>query len=31
MLIVYDTIVHVHENSFYLCVGGKYFELKGQI
>ena len=29
--VVYDIIVHVHKNSFYLCLGGNHFELEGQI
>ena len=28
--VVYDIIVHMHENSFYVCVGGNHFELEGQ-
>ena len=27
----YDITVHVHKNSFYLCVGGNYFELESNI
>ena len=29
--VVYDIIVHMHKNRFYLCVGGKHFEFEGQI
>ena len=29
--VVYDIIVHVHKNSFYLYVGGNHFELESQI
>ena len=28
--VVYDIIVHMHENSFYVCVGGNHFEFEGQ-
>ena len=28
--VVYDIIVHMHKNSFYVCVGGNHFELEGQ-
>ena len=27
---VYAIIVHVHKNSFYVCVGGNHFEFEGQ-
>ena len=28
--VVYDIIVHMHKNSFYVWVGGDHFELEGQ-
>ena len=28
--VVYDIIVHMHKNSFYVCVGGNHFKLEGQ-
>ena len=29
--VVYDIIVHMHTNRFYLGVGGNHFECEGQI
>ena len=28
--VVYDIVVHVHKNRFYLCIAGNHFELEGQ-